>query len=489
VNDRAGDTPSGAHSTLRLRAELRAKDNNTVMLESETGTVFAVAYEQLTFEDWAEYLRNQAYRSERFGKQSQFRDRTHAIAQQLVTEASVDHLCERIADAPGNPATVLLQIEIVDRELDNIPWEVLAHPIAQRLSHRRVCVYRTVGREVTETAPPSPPVRVLPVDSAPLSLPTVNFSQEAEAISCGLQAMENAGLIYVDPRYKNVNYRQMHDAVSQPARTIHIAAHGKPGELYLKEGRSHLRIESKPFAEMLLQKAPPAVIVLSICDSSRGTLETPAVARAVADAGVGSVLGMWSAITELAALAFFTRLYQALGSCCSIVTAYARAVAALRATAYPDSGFWSVPVLYSQDNVIPFPRTMSDPGHRYERLAHNLSELKSEVLAVQPRDGWIAEKWRHQTMDLRLDERRLCRGLEELIEIVHPEYRNGSKWAEGVRRTAQDCLWNFKQVVKEADKAVAGNGSASEFCDSQDKLLGALRKLEQAISVRLQFSA
>ena len=160
----------------------------------------------------------------------------------------------------------------------------------------------------------------------------------------------------------------------------------------------------------------------------------------------------------------------------------------MRNTAYPNSGYWSVPVLYSQENVIPFPRTLGDLGSRYRRLADELSELEASLRAIQPLEGWSIDKWRLETMDLRQDPHSLARSLEELMRLVRHESRAGSKWAEDVSRSAQAGITAARRMVEYADRAVAGTNSITGFRQYRDELLTVLGKLHRAVSARLRFA-
>jgi hypothetical protein len=378
---------------------------------------------------------------------------------------------------------------LADWELDVIPWELLALPVAEHLGGRDVCVYRAVPpkrRQVAVTAP-DPPQRVLLVDSSPLSKQSVNFEDEDEAIRERLQPMEDAGLLRLDP-CSEADSGKLGAAMKRPVRAVHIAAQGEPGQVSLRQGSEDVGFPSKPFAQIFSHRPQPVAVMLSVCDSARGTQESPAVARALAAVGVPEVLGMYSVITPQAALDFFKSLYEALGRCSDMVTAYAEAVAGLREGDYPSCGFWSVPVLYSRDNVIPFPATYGDPKRAYQRIAREVARLRAELADLRPEESWNDDTWRRETMDLRIGADDTRAELEQLITLIQPEARSGSKWADDVSRAAAKGLRAFEGILAHASHPLPDGGSVRRFDACKADLEAALRNLHEALSARLAFS-
>jgi CHAT domain len=474
-------------TTVNLRVQLRGADN-TVAVLAESGEPFCSPFKELDFSKWNLWLYDQVYGVDKPGKQSEIRDATEESAERLARVVDMGKLLQQIESNDTVVSQVaFVRIEVVDKELDNVPWELLTLPLEKNLNGRQICVYRAIGNSVQPTTPSDPPQLVLLADSAPLSLPSVNFSLESQSIHHRLAALAAAGLVQVQP-CDNAHYTRLHDALEAPMRAVHVAAHGTAGTVYLREGTQHTPVDSRVFAEFFKQTTRPAAVMLSICDSARGTPTNPGVIRTIAEAGVPAVLGMYSSITAEAALLFFDSLYQALGECLELPVAYAEAIAAMRATSYPNSSLWSVPVLCSQQNVIPFPRTLGDPGDSYRQLAEELSEFEAEVRSIQPGEGWNIDKWRLETMDLRQDRGRLAHSLEVLIGLVRRESRAGSKWADDVNRTAQAGMAAFRRMVEYADRAVAGTNSTTGFKKCRDELLVALARLHQAVVARLRFA-
>lgn len=505
ANTRMSESPPVPGHALSLRAELSG-GGNLVALGTAAGQICEFPFDEGPYREWQLYLRHHLIGSNRAGKRSKFRDRARGLAEELAHPVDLAELCRQLeaadpspgtdpspATAPGKatalePAsTALVRIELVDWELDVIPWELLALPVADQLGGRDTCVYRAVPAKEEKVTPPDPPQRVLLVDSSPLSKQSVNFTDEDEAIRERLRAMEDAGLVDLEPCDKADSHK-LGAAMERPVRAVHVAAQGEAGQVFLRQGTEHVGFASRPFAQILGQEPQPVVVILSVCHSAQGTPDSAAVARAVAETGVPEVLGMYSVITPQAALEFFKSLYEALGRCSDMVTAYAKAVIGLREATFPNCGFWSVPVLYSRDNVIPFPATYGDPKKAYQRIAHEVAQLRAELAHLRPEESWNENTWRRETIDLRIgaDDTRL--ELQQLITLTQPEARSGSKWADDVGHAACNGLRAFDGILAHASHPLPGGGSVRRFDVCKADLEAALRKLQEALSARLAFS-
>ena len=359
--------------TVRLRAELRTA-SNLVVVRTETGQVAAFPYDEEHYRNWQLWLRHQAHGSYRAGKQSEFQQKIDNLTQQLADLVDVVELGRQVKAIGTNlSTTAFLRVELADRELDIIPWELLTLPVASQLSGSDVCVYRAVRATKRQATPSDPPQRLLLIHSGPLSELPMNFLQEADSIRRQLEALEVAGFVRLDS-CRDADPGKLSAALDRPVRAVHVVAHGAPGQVYLRQGIENVGYPSKPFAQFFSREPQPVAVTLSILDSAQGTPDAPGVVRAVAEAGVANVVGMYSAILPQAASIFYTSLYHTLGRCSDMAAAYAEAVAALRSDTYPNCGFWSVPVLYSQENVILFPGTPGDPQSRFQLLRSGLDQ-------------------------------------------------------------------------------------------------------------------
>ncbi|MGP7998905.1 MAG: CHAT domain-containing protein [Streptosporangiaceae bacterium] len=481
------DPPTAADRTVRLSAELRPADNR-VVVQAAGGPIAEFPYEEDSFRLWQQSLRHQIHGSQRAAREAEFLARTGAMAEQLavlIDGAELPRLVDAVDSDPS--ATVFLRVELARRELDIIPWELLSLPIANQASVRDVCVYRAVRARRRQATPPDPPQRVLLVDSSPLTEQSVNFAVERKSIRRELGAMRLAGL--VDPDLcPDADPGMLTAALARPTRAVHVAAQGDVGEVHLRQGTKDVKYPAEPFAQFFSREPQPVAVILSVCDSVPASPQALGVARAVAEAGVAEVIGMYSVITPEAALEFFTGLYRALGRCSDMATAYAAAVAALRADTYPNHGFWSVPVLYSYDNVIVFPGTLGDPRGSYRRIVDQVERFHAQLSGLRPKECWSENTWRLETMKLRVDADDRRQQLVQLTELVQPEARSGSKWAADVSRAAHTGLRALDGVVTCATNPRPGASAVDKFAESKAELMAVLEELYEAISARLQFS-
>jgi len=481
------DQLAAADHTVRLSAELRPASNQ-VVVQTAGGPIAEFLFEEDLFRQWQQSLRHQIHGSRRAERESEFVDRAEAMAEKLAVLVGAAELARLVAAVDADPSgTVFLRVELARPELDIIPWELLALPIASRAGARDVCVYRAVRARRRQATPPDPPQRVLLVDSSPLTKQSVNFALERDSIQHELVVMWRAGLVYPDP-CPDADPGKLTAALARPTRAVHVAAQGDLGGVRLRQGTKDIKYPGEQFAQFFSQEPQPVAVILSVCDSVPAPPQAPGVARALAEAGVAEVLGMYSVITPGAALEFFTRLYRALGRCSDMATAYAAAVAALRADTYPNRGFWSVPVLYSYDNVIPFPGTQGDPRGSYRRIAGQVERFRAELSGLVPKEFWSENTWRLETMKLRIDADDRRQQLVQLIGLVRPEARSGSKWAAEVSRNAHVGLRALDGVVARVTNPRPGASAVDRFAESKAELTAALDDLHEAISARLLFS-
>jgi len=478
-----------------LQGEL-SSDDERVTVRSGDELVAEFPLDAEPYENWKHWLGNQVSGRRQAGRESEFRLKVDEITRRLAGDVDVAGLT-RLAAAAGAADrtaedtatdTAFIRVELGRRELDIIPWELLASPIASELGDRDVCVYRAVRPKKGRTTSPDPPQRALLVDTSPLSMESVSPGMEQDAIRSRLRDLEQAGLVSLE-RCADANPSTLGTALQRPARAVHVIMHGEDGQVVLSQGDQHVRIMSRAFAQDFRREPRPAAVTLSVCSSVPGTDEEPGVARALAEVGVRQVIGMYSYITAQASLAFFTALYEALGHCADMAGAYAAAVAALREGTYPNLGFWSVPVLYTHDNVIPFPGSSGDPRGAYRRILGELANLQQELAGLRPEAAWNGNTWRARTMRFRVTAEDNLDTMAELIELVRPEERSGSKWAADVIRAAYRGSTALSDVAATAESASEGRGSVQDFTTGKNALTAALTDLHKYLSARQRFAS
>jgi hypothetical protein len=494
-----GELPSAADRTVRLSAELRLAES-LVVLTAHDDPVLEIRYDEEqaeAFRNWPRWLRNKLLpKSQRARRESDYERGIQDMAGRLVSPAGASKLARLVAAVDTDPsATTFLRVEVRQPELDVIPWELLAQPVGSHAGGRSVSVYRAVrGRKQREVTPPDPPQRVVLADSSPTSEQSVNFARERESIQHELMPMRLAGLVDSDRPCPDADPGMFTAALAGPVRAVHLAAHGTTGAVHLRQGAKAILYPGETFAEFFEREPVPVAVILSVCDSvpapprEFGDQEAPGIARAVAEAGIAEVIGMYSVITPEVAKEFFTSLYRALGRCTDMVTAYAAAVTALQANIFPNRGFWSVPVLYSHDNVIPFPGTYGDPNGSYRRISDQVRRLRTELSRLQPEEGWSETTWRMETMELRIGASDRLDQLDQLLGLVEHEARAGSKWAADVSRAARTSVSALNRVVARVTNPPPGGNAVTMFTESKTQLTSVLKELDEAISARLRFS-
>ena len=503
MNSRSSEPASAADSEVRLRAALRVTGNGReaklVAVEIANGQVFEFPYDETLYADWRVWLSNQRHGSSRASKYAEFRERIDTVTEQFAAPLGVAELARLVeAVSPDSSATAFFRIELADWALDAMPWELLAVPVARELGGRRVCVYRAVRARKRSVTPPVPPQSVLLVNSEPLSMQSLSFGPEEREIQRRLGLMKMAGLVQVESCLRT-DFDDLGVRMKRPARLVHIAIHGKPGKVYFSHGKEAVQLSGAEFAEMFDREPQPVAVIFSTCDSAQPSLvdldvtqRTSAdvgVARAVAQTGVTDVIGMYSAILPSALLEFFGTLYEALSQCLDMTTAYARAVAALHETDnYPDCGFWSVPVLYSSNNVIPLPAALGDPQGAYQHAAFEVAQLKAELSDLCPDDSWDEYAWQRNTMMLRAHSDSRRDELRRLSTLVDLEMRAGSRWAAEVSYAVDAGLRAFDSLISHANRARSGVRSTESFIDARDEIETVLSDLYDALSARLMFS-
>lgn len=477
--------------TVLLQGGLSA-DGERVTVRAGDELVAEFPFDAEPYENWKLWLGNQVSGRRQAEREPEFQVKVDEVTRRLADQVDVAGLTRLAAAAVAEDTaaedTVFIRVELARRELDIVPWELLAPAVASELGNRPVCVYRAARPRAGRVTPPLPPQRALLVDTSPLSMQSVSPAMEQEAIQSRLRGLEQAGLVSLD-RCDDADTFKLGAALQRPARAVHVIMHGEDGQVVLRQGDQHVRNMSRAFAQVFRSEPRPAAITLSVCSSVPGTDEEPGVARALAEVGVRQVIGMYSYITPQAALAFFTALYEALGHCADTAGAYAAAVAALRADTYPNHGFWSVPVLYSHDNVIPFPGSFGDPQGAYRRILGKIASLEQELAGLRPEVAWSANTWHAKTMwfCVTADDDRA--DMAELIELVRPEEKSGSKWAADVIRAARRGIDALSNVVAVAESAAGGGGSVQDFAAGKDALTTALAELHMYLFARQRFAS
>ena len=151
------DPSAAADRTVRLSAELLPAEK-LVVVRTATGPIAKFPYVEDPYRQWQMSLRHQVHGSQRAVREAEFLVRTANMAEQLAVLVDAARLAQLVVTIEADPsATVFLRVELARRELDIIPWELLALPVASHARGREVCVYRSV-RARTRKRSMTPPI-------------------------------------------------------------------------------------------------------------------------------------------------------------------------------------------------------------------------------------------------------------------------------------------------------------------------------------------
>jgi CHAT domain len=470
-------------NVLQIHAELRSS-GRTVAVSTEGSSPVTAEIAALNFSTWQLWLGNQKHGDKEIWTQPDFEARIDEESARIGGLLDLESMQRSISSMDPAPTQLLVQIVLPHRGLDQLPWELLALCIEERYPNLEVCVFRSLERTErdrewveTEGNPSTIPMRVLLADSSPLTVHSTNFTAERKAIENGLQRVTLCQLIKPDERH-NVSHLTLSKAMSPGQRLLHMSAHGQAGELILEEGLEHQSIGSRQFSELFRENPGTAATILSVCDSALSTNRLPSLAWAITEVGVPSVLAMYSAISQRAALAFFMSLYRSLGLHRDMLTAYGSAVATLRHLPYPNRGFWSVPVLYSQGNVIPFPRMPEVSDDPYEEHLEIAATSLSQVSRVLPQPDWSIEDWEIRTRRFRMvTGPRLRQDLEDLKGSIIPAARVSWGWAHDLTNTVRAILAALEHFDEVSMPPSAGMAAVTKFHEGRQDFINHLAEL------------
>jgi CHAT domain len=479
--------PAAAHNILRMRAELRS-EGQTVAVGTEGSNPVTAPLAELDFSTWQRWLGNQTHGDKDIWKRPDFEARIKEETGRIGKLLDLEAVHCKLSLMDPAPTELLVQVTLPHRALDALPWELLALYIEEFFPILKVHVFRSVeGTEYdeesrsVENGPTIIPMRVLLVDSSPLTVHSTNFSEERKAIGNGLRRITLCHLIEPDVRL-DVDYLALSAALRQGWRLVHISAHGVAGELWLKEVRAHNPLSSVPFAELFRQQLDVAALMLSVCDSALGTKEKLSLARAATEVGIPCVVAMYSAISQHAALTFFTSLYRTLGQHRDMLAAYTGAVTALRKTSYPSRGSWSVPVLYTQENVIPFPRTPQIPDDPYEEHLQIASASLSQVSSLLPQPSWSMDDWDTRTRRFRMvTAPQLRRDLEKLTKSIIPAARASWRWAYDLSDSVRSILSAIELLNEVSTPSSTGVAAVARFHEGRQEFADRLTEFCQTL--------
>lgn len=192
-------------------------------------------------------------------------------------------------------------------------------------------------------APPVIAFRVLTIAARPLNVPELPDIADVAALVNGLQQVDAPVFIrFLQPP----TVEQLRAALADNWDVIHFDGHGAATDeggvlAFEKEDGTVQEFSAREFAEMLAQcQHPPALVILSACESASG--DGDGLAGVVARAGVRrtsarAVIGTRESVTVDWTMALMRPLYAALGRGYTIREAFEHARPALRSVRNPIS--------------------------------------------------------------------------------------------------------------------------------------------------------
>ena len=258
--------------------------------------------------------------------------------------------------------------------LVNVPWELLYD--TER--HRFLCQYGKypIVRYIEIPEPVTPlkvtgPVRMLVVISSPRDYPELDAEGEWQRLQTVLKPLVDSGRLIVD-RLPKPSLAAIHRALlEEEYHVFHYIGHGgvdpKTGDGVLAmtgpDGLS--RLESGNDLGVMLSNSPIRLAVLNSCEGARISDVDPYAGTAISlvQQGIPAVVAMQFEVSDEAAFAFSSTLYQAITEGRPIDLAVTLARQAVLAASRSE---WAAPVLYlrTSDGVIfdistpPIPATL-----------------------------------------------------------------------------------------------------------------------------------
>lgn len=208
-------------------------------------------------------------------------------------------------------------------ELMDVPWEFLY----ERPRFLAQSIYSPVVRSLDLTEVPSPypldlPLNVLGMVSSPLGFETLDVEREKEKLTAALGPLCSQGTVEIE-WLRRGTLRELDDAISRRGEinVFHYIGHGaydpraEGGILVLEDeqGSPH-EVTGEELGLLLQDERSLRLAVLNSCEGARSSRLDPfsGVASSLVQYGIPAAIGMQFEITDQAAIAFASRLYDSL---------------------------------------------------------------------------------------------------------------------------------------------------------------------------------
>lgn len=392
-------------------------------------------------------------------------------------------ICGQITDGVD---PILIGIAEDEPALGRIPWELLTSSYT-----REPGSWWSVFRHVPEAAGSSDRQWRIPVvtlmESQPRDLPSLHADEELTAIEHELDERLRKHELQLT-RLVKVKYARFQTLVERARPTmLHAVMHGNDMALVFRRanGRSY-EVRHDIVAEDLREAGCPSIIVLNVCESAHSVGLRRSLAHRLMRAGAQAVIGMARSITPDAALTFTTHLYRNLGLGSALGCAYARAVDGIRGMESFDNLFWSVPVLYGNPTVVPFPSNdQLVMRQRFGAMLRHVDEAGRRLRSLSPAGSWQASRWRSETLVLSALLREIGQELDLLPHMSKPtRHMDQFRWRltlHDLRTDLESRLAELRAVLWQLGRGPDPGGgrtaTTTEFWGSRSETLRSLDRL------------
>lgn len=350
-----------------------------------------------------------------------------------------------------------------DIKINSLPWEVLgSQEISNLLNlNTNLIVFRFIeskeaGHDIKQDSKRI--INVLLASSAPLAGDRPpNIKKEFDKIEELLSNQNNTKTI-VCYRRSELGYIEFAEVLNDvKPQVLHMSQHGTPKGITFDFMDEEQVIPYESILGDIIQFQTLKTVILNVCYSARSLndLKSSSFTRRLVENGIPSAIGMATVITARASLIFNERLYLELSFGKSILEAYDRAIDTLRNQNDFEKLFWSVPMLYQDSKIIPFPIVSDEqalwPAEYIEEALILFKEFEEAIGEFSMATKSDIEDWEDETIDLRFILPSLYETIntlrESLPKTTNPTLMNKIFTLRDLHDKALGCVKNIGTCV------------------------------------------
>ncbi len=303
----------------------------------------------------------------------------------------------------------ILNLRTSDNQILNLPWRIAQYRGRQLQELDNVFLCRSLPhKELKRYKAFALPLRILVVFSAPTDVTRLSYEEERFMLTEALDSLLGSGTVEVEFAPDAMLSTVQAYLNERPFHILHFSGHSvfdkESGKAFLAMEDEYLQVknvEAQDFARVVAQaKYPPALVVLSSCQSAQGkvadTEKLQQLEQGLAGltnnllmAGIPAVIGMSMSITDEYATLFAKEFYHQLGEKQDLHSAFKTAISyikvqefnSLKAQAEKGKNVqllplqWIIPQLYVSariENIVdwslPVKKYYSKPIHKYKNF-------------------------------------------------------------------------------------------------------------------------